>query len=103
MRVLDWIVRRVHGRAYAIESPIGWMPRFEDLNFDGMPDFGYEQFDALMAVDREEWKAESLSHEELFLRLLDRLPKELVYERLMLISRLWRSPAQWHLASEIAE
>ncbi|MDB5096638.1 MAG: pckA [Cyanobacteria bacterium RYN_339] len=103
MRVLDWIVRRVHGKAYAIESPIGWMPRYEDLNWEGMPGFGYEQFDALMAVDREEWKAESLSHEELFLRLLDRLPKEFVYERLMLISRLWRSPAQWHLASEIAE
>jgi phosphoenolpyruvate carboxykinase (GTP) len=103
MRVLDWIVRRVHGKAYAIESPIGWMPRYEDLCWDGAPDFDYEQFDKLMAIDREEWKTESLAHEELFLRLLDRLPKEFVYERLMLVSRLWRSPAQWHLAPEIAE
>ncbi len=36
MRVLEWIVGRVRGRAAAIESPIGWMPRYDDLRWEGL-------------------------------------------------------------------
>ena len=94
MRVLKWIVDRVHGAAYAIESPVGWMPRYEDLELSGL-DFSFEQFSEVMEVDREAWKEEVLSHEELFLKLYDKLPKEFLHEFHLLLSRLTRSPNLW--------
>lgn len=97
MRVLKWIVDRAHGRVTAVESPIGWMPRYQDLDLKGMPGMSESRFEQLMVVDREAWKREALMHEELFVRLYDRLPKELVFERELLLSRLWRSPEQWGL------
>jgi phosphoenolpyruvate carboxykinase (GTP) len=103
MRVLKWIVGRVHGKAYAIESPLGWVPRYEDLDWSGAEDFGFEKFDTLMKINREEWKQEALGHEEFFFGLLDKLPREFTFERELLVSRLWRSPDHWHLAPEISE
>jgi phosphoenolpyruvate carboxykinase (GTP) len=87
MRVLKWIVDRTHGRALASETPIGWMPRYDDIEWNGL-DFPREKFDELQAVDREMWRQEVLGHEELFIDLHDHLPKELVYERALLICRL---------------
>jgi len=100
MRVLRWIIDRVRGHGFALESPIGWMPRYEDIDWTGAPDFSSEQFSSLMAIDREGWKREALSHEELFIKLYDRLPKEFIYERELLLSRLWRSPEHWEMSSE---
>jgi phosphoenolpyruvate carboxykinase (GTP) len=99
MRVLRWIVDRVRGRAYAVESPLGWMPRHEDLHWTGL-DFDPKSFYELMAVGRDAGRCEATSHEELFDRFYDRLPKELLYERELLRSRLWRSPETWELAHE---
>ena len=99
MRVLKWIVDRVHGRGFAVESPIGWMPRHEDLEWKGL-DFPAGKFYELMAVGRDAGTAEAHSHEELFDRFLDRLPKEFTFERELLRSRLWRSPERWELAHE---
>jgi len=99
MRVLKWIVDRVHGRAFAVESPVGWMPRYEDLHWDGL-DFPSKSFYDLMAVGRDAGTAEAHSHEELFDRFRDRLPKEFIFERELLRSRLWRSPDRWELAQE---
>ncbi|ACB74007.1 phosphoenolpyruvate carboxykinase (GTP) [Opitutus terrae] len=87
MRVLQWIVARARGRALGKETPIGWQPRYEDLDWTGL-NFSKEQFDALQAVDHAAWKQEVLGHEELFLSLHDHLPSELIYERELLISRL---------------
>ena len=53
-----------------------------------------------MAVDREAWKQEVLSHEELFEKLYDRLPKEFMFMRELQLSSLWRSPERWTLAAE---
>jgi len=97
MRVLKWIVERAKGRAVSIESPLGWMPRYEDLDWRGMEGFTPEQFQALMSVDRDIWKQEILSHEELFIKLYDRLPKELVAIRDLILSSLWRSPKRWEI------
>ncbi len=94
MRILKWVLDRVHGRAHAVESPIGWMPCRRDLDWTGL-DFSQEQFDELMTVDREAWKTESLAHEEMFLQLLERLPQEFFLERQMLLTRLVRSAPKW--------
>jgi phosphoenolpyruvate carboxykinase (GTP) len=88
MRVLKWIVDRAHGRALARETPIGWMPRYEDIHWDGLPSFSKEQFDTLQAFDRAAWRQEVMAHEELFLALHDHLPPEMIYERELLICRL---------------
>jgi phosphoenolpyruvate carboxykinase (GTP) len=87
MRVLKWIVDRVNGNARGKETPIGWTPYYEDINWKGM-DFSNETFDQLQQVDRNQWRSEVLRHEELFIGLHDHLPPELVYERELLIGRL---------------
>jgi phosphoenolpyruvate carboxykinase (GTP) len=100
MRVLKWIVGRVRGEAAAVESPIGWMPRYEDMDWEGLEGFTKEDFSKIMKISREPWKQELLSHEELFSRLYDKLPKEIFFMRELLVSSLWRSPEQWGLEAE---
>ncbi len=87
MRVLRWIVERVQGHGHGRETPIGWVPRYDDIDWTGL-DFPREQFDALMSVDRAAWRKELISHEELFIILHDHLPPEMIYERELLICRL---------------
>ena len=87
MRVLKWIVDRARVRAKARETAIGWVPDYDDMEWTGL-DFPRERFDALQAFDRNAWKHEVIDHEELFIELHDHLPKEMVYERELLICRL---------------
>jgi phosphoenolpyruvate carboxykinase (GTP) len=87
MRVLKWIVERARGRVWGKETPIGWVPRYEDIEWRGL-DFPKEKFERLQAIDRAAWRSEVLAHEELFIDLHDRLPPETVYERELLICRL---------------
>jgi len=87
MRVLKWVVDRAHGRSLGQETPIGWMPRYEDIEWQGL-DFSKDKFDELQAFGRDDWRQEVLGHEELFLDLHDRLPPEMIYERELLICRL---------------
>ncbi len=87
MRVLKWIVDRVNGRTHGRETAIGWTPYYEDIEWKGL-DFPKETFDELQEVDRQKWLKEVIGHEELFLALHDHLPKEMIYERELLICRL---------------
>ena len=87
MRVLKWIVDRVHGRAVGRETPIGWMPGYDEIEWNGL-DFPREKFEQLQSFDRSAWREEVLGHEELFIELHDRLPPEMIYERELLICRL---------------
>jgi phosphoenolpyruvate carboxykinase (GTP) len=91
MRVLKWVVERVQGRARAVEGPLGWMPLEGDLELRGMPGFGPAEFQAVMKVDREEWRHEMLLHEALFEKLIDRLPAEYPAMGQLLQAALWRS------------
>ena len=84
MRVLKWLVDRALGR----ETPIGWMPRYEDIEWKGLESFPKQKFEQLQAFDREAWSKEVMAHEELFLVLHDHLPPEMIYERELLICRL---------------
>jgi len=86
MRVLKWIVDRAHGRALGKETAIGWMPRYDDMEWHGL-DFPRQQFDRLQNFDRDTWRKEVLEHEELFIVLQDHLPKEMIFERELLICR----------------
>ncbi|MBL8207726.1 MAG: phosphoenolpyruvate carboxykinase (GTP) [Blastocatellia bacterium] len=87
MRVLKWITERARGRVIGQETPIGWMPRYEDMEWEGL-DFSREQFESLQAVNLKQWHQEVLKHEELFIELHDHLPSEMIYERELLICRL---------------
>jgi phosphoenolpyruvate carboxykinase (GTP) len=95
MRVLKWIVQRIKGTTSAVECPIGWMPRYEDMDWRGLENFTLEDFKSIMTINREPWKQELLSHEELFERMYDKLPKEFFFIRELLLSALWRSPECW--------
>jgi phosphoenolpyruvate carboxykinase (GTP) len=87
MRVLRWIFDRVRAGGRAKEMPIGWVPRYKDMDWTGI-DFPESRFEELQAFDRAAWRAEVLGHEELFLDLHSHLPKEMVYERELLICRM---------------
>jgi phosphoenolpyruvate carboxykinase (GTP) len=87
MRVLKWIVDRCHGRAYAKETPVGWMPRKHDIDTEGL-NISQADLDLLEQVNADEFKAEIMSQEELFLKLAGDLPKEMIFQRELLISRL---------------
>ena len=103
MRILKWIVDRVNGHAAAIESPLGWMPKYEDLDWEGLDEITPEKFSDLTSVDRDVWMDEVVSHEELFIKLYDRLPKEFLHMRQLILSSLWRSPEHWEQFHRTAE
>ena len=87
MRVLQWIVNRACVRVPANETPIGWVPRYEDIEWQGL-DFPKEKFEELQRFDRAAWRKEIMDHEDLFLDLHAHLPKEMIYERELLICRM---------------
>jgi phosphoenolpyruvate carboxykinase (GTP) len=87
MRVLKWIVDRVRGRVAARETAIGWTPRYEDFEWRGL-DYTREQFAELMKIDPTEWRRELMLQDELYLKLYERLPKELIFQRELLSSRM---------------
>ncbi|MGH8769680.1 MAG: phosphoenolpyruvate carboxykinase (GTP) [Burkholderiales bacterium] len=88
MRVLKWIVDRVQGRAGAIEGPLGYMPREEDVQLSGLNNFSSKQFQQLMSVERDTWIEEVTSHDQLFKKLEEKLPQEFVQKRDKLLSTL---------------
>jgi phosphoenolpyruvate carboxykinase (GTP) len=86
--VLKWIVDRTHGRADAWEAPLGWVPGPRDFDLVGMKDFDSARLAKAQQIDLEDWRREALSHDELFFRLYADLPKELSYQRELLVARL---------------
>ena len=94
MRVLKWIVDRCQESAGALESPIGWMPRHDDLEWDGL-DLTPDRFAELMRLDREAWLCELALHQEFFAKLDDRLPEEFLLKRESLLTSLQRAPERW--------
>jgi len=90
MRVLKWIVDRCDGRGGAGESPIGSIPRTEDLDLDGLEGVSPERMRELMAVKPEEWAKELKGQKEFFKTLEPYLPNELLEELQKLGQRLSR-------------
>jgi phosphoenolpyruvate carboxykinase (GTP) len=88
MRVLKWIVDRCRGRIPAYETPVGWMPEPEDIDSTGLSDTDRANISEALSIDLDEWKREVLLQDELFFKLYSDLPKELIFQRELLISRL---------------
>ena len=87
MRVLRWIVERSSGQGRAHEGRLGWVPYQEDLDWSGL-EFSKEEWTQLMKIEPEKLRMQTLRHEELFLQLAESLPKEMLFERELLVSRL---------------
>ncbi|MEV7693129.1 phosphoenolpyruvate carboxykinase (GTP) [Microbacterium sp. NPDC089189] len=92
-RVIDWIIRRVEGRVPALDSPVGRLPRTEDLNLAGL-DIPQEDLDALFAIDTASWLAETELTEQFFDTFGDRVPSALRAEVEALRYRLTRARAE---------
>jgi phosphoenolpyruvate carboxykinase (GTP) len=88
MRVLRWIVERCQGRARGVETPLGIMPRFEDLDWNGLEKLSAAQYAELTRIDAPDWKDELHSHDELFGRLGSHLPAPLETRRGRMHERL---------------
>ena len=88
MRVLKWIIDRCHGSVYAEETPLGWMPDPEDIEITGLKNYDAATLRKALAIDIQGWKREVLLQDELFINLHADLPKELMFQRELLISRL---------------
>jgi phosphoenolpyruvate carboxykinase (GTP) len=94
MRVLKWIVDRCQGRAGAVQTPLGWMPRLDDLEWTGL-DLAPGRFEELMSLDREAWLRELALHQELFAKLENRLPREFPLKHESLVDSLQHTPQRW--------
>ncbi len=88
MRVLKWILDRCRGQVYAEETPLGWMPSADDINIDGIEGYDRSDLNAALAIDVQGWKRELMLQDELFFDLHADLPKELLFQRELLVSRL---------------
>jgi phosphoenolpyruvate carboxykinase (GTP) len=88
MRVLKWIVDRCRGRAAAEETPLGWVPGARAVDLSDMDNFSEEAFERLQSIDTEEWRKEVIAQDELFLKIYSNLPKELIFQRELLVARL---------------
>lgn len=75
-RVLEWIIKRCEGKADAVETPIGYLPRPEDINLEGL-DMDMETLKKILTVDNEKWTAETKEIEEYYKIFGDKLPVEL--------------------------
>ncbi len=79
MRVLMWILDRCEGKADAVETAIGYEPKAEDINIEGL-DIDLEVVKGLLDVDKDLWKEDAAGIEEFYKKFGDRLPKELKAE-----------------------
>ena len=88
MRVLKWIVDRCRGRAAAEETPLGWVPGARAVDLSDMENFSNEAFERLQSINTEEWRKEVIAQDELFMKIYSNLPKELIFQRELLVARL---------------
>jgi phosphoenolpyruvate carboxykinase (GTP) len=96
MRVLKWIVERVNGQVSAVESPFGLMPRYEDLDFEGL-DFSKEQFETITSINRAEALNEIAEIKGFFEKFGAQLPAELEAQRQAFGERAEKAPEVWRV------
>ena len=94
MRIIHWVIRRIHDGAGAVEGPFGLMPRYGDLRWEGL-DFGAQQFSDAMEVRREDLMAEARDLKDYFAAFGGRLPAAIEEQRRLLEERAAQAPASW--------
>jgi phosphoenolpyruvate carboxykinase (GTP) len=87
MRVLEWILGRLEGKASGTENVFGTSPRYEDLRWSGL-NFTREQFQSVIGIDKAAWQQELKLHAELFQQLEYHLPAELSATKARIEARL---------------
>jgi phosphoenolpyruvate carboxykinase (GTP) len=88
-RILKWMVERCRPGAHALETTIGWLPDYEDIDMEGLEKtITPEVFAEAQKIDTSEWHRELLLQDELFIKLYSELPKDLIFQRELLMSRL---------------
>ncbi len=98
MRVLNWIVDRVNGKEEAAESPFGYMPTYQDINWNGLDNFAADTFSKIMDIDREAGKQEVEELKGYFETFEDRLPEEMEVQRQAFSERLDAAPEVWRIS-----
>ena len=88
MRVLMWILARCEGKADAVETPIGYEPKPEDINIEGLKDITLDTIKGLLDVDVDLWKADTASIEEFYAKFGSKLPAEMKHQLEALKARL---------------
>ncbi len=88
MRVLMWILDRCEGKAEAVESPIGYLPRTCDINLEGLDGVTEDTIRELLTVDRALWKEDAANVREFYKKIGERVPAEFHAELDALDARL---------------
>ncbi len=98
MRILKWIFDRTKNKLKANKSPFGYMPKHEDINWEGLS-FGLGEFASVMDINKKEGLDEVEAQKELFDRFNTRAPKELEFQREALRERLTSCSDIWDSTS----
>ena len=77
LRVLEWMLKRCDGEVDAVETAIGYVPKAEDINLEGLDDFSIETLKGILEVDNAKWAKEAEGIEEFYKKFGDKLPAEL--------------------------
>ena len=73
---------------FAVETPLGWVPYAKDFDLSGLKGYTPEKFDQVQSINYDDWRREVLQQDELFMKIYTHLPKELVFQRELLVARL---------------
>ena len=78
-RVIEWMLKRCENLVDAEESPIGYMPRPEDINLEGL-NISTDTLKSLLTIDKEAWLEDVKGIEEFYKKIGDTVPQELYDE-----------------------
>ncbi|MBQ4139749.1 MAG: phosphoenolpyruvate carboxykinase (GTP) [Clostridia bacterium] len=88
LRVLDWILARCEDKVDAVETAIGYVPKAEDINIEGLEDITLDTIKELLTVDKASWLEDVQNIKEFYALVGDRVPAEMYEELAALEARL---------------
>lgn len=87
MRVLDWMLKRIDGEVDAVETPIGYLPKPEDIDISDIKNFSEDTLKSILTVDKDAWKKEAEGIKEFYATLGPKMPKELLEQADALLAK----------------